>query len=48
MDELRKNHIVRIELKDETKIDGIVFDYGRDRVKVLIGFESLELLRLLL
>lgn len=42
MDELRKNHIVRIELKDGTKIDGIVFDYGRDRVKVLIAFESLQ------
>lgn len=42
MDELRKNHIVQIELKDKTKIDGIVFDYGRDRVKVLIAFDSLS------
>lgn len=42
MDEIRKNHIVQIELKNQTKIDGIVFDYGRDRVKILVAFESLQ------
>jgi len=43
MEEIRKNHIVELELRDGTKIEGIVFDYSKDRVSVLISFESLEL-----
>lgn len=41
MNEMRKNHIVQIELKDKRTIDGIVFSYETDRFSVLVGFDSL-------
>lgn len=41
MNEIRKNHIVKIETKDKVVIDGIVFDYDYDRVLILISFDSL-------
>ena len=43
MEEIRKNHIVQLKTKDGTKLDGIVFDYEKDRVSVLIAYESLFL-----
>ncbi|MBQ8636065.1 PilZ domain-containing protein [bacterium] len=42
MDEIRKNHIVQMELKNGTCLDGIVFDYTFDRVLVLIAYDSLQ------
>ena len=45
MDEIRKNHIVQILTSDNTKLEGIVFDYDHDRVSVLIAYESLFLAR---
>lgn len=43
MNEMRKNHIVKIELSDNRTIDGIVFDYSKDRFSVLVAFDSLDL-----
>lgn len=43
MNEMRKNHIVQIELKDKRSIDGIVYSYSKDRFSVLIAFDSLEI-----
>ena len=45
MDEIRKNHIVQIFTKDNTKLEGIVFDYTHDRVSILIAHESLFMAR---
>lgn len=45
MNEMRKNHIVKIELSDNRAIDGIVFDYSKDRFSVLVAFDSLDLAR---
>ena len=42
MDEIRKNQIIHLELKDKTKLEGIVFDYVHDRISILIAFDSLE------
>ena len=42
MDELRKNHILHIELKDGSRIEGKVIDYQKDRVMVLIDDNSVE------
>lgn len=41
MNEIRKNHIVKIETSDKTVLDGIVFDYDYDRILILISFDSL-------
>lgn len=41
MNEIRKNHIVKIETSDKTTLDGIVFDYDYDRILILISFDSL-------
>jgi len=41
MNEIRKNHIVQIELKNKTVLDGIVFDFTHDRILILISFDSL-------
>lgn len=43
MKEIRKNHIVQIQTADNTKLEGIVFDYENDRIAVLIAYESLYL-----
>ena len=45
MNEMRKNHIVKIELSDNRAIDGIVFDYSKDRFSVLVAFDSLDIAR---
>ena len=42
MDEIRKNQIIHLELKDKTKLEGIVFDYVHDRISVLVAFDSLN------
>ena len=39
MDELRKNHILQITLEDKTPVEGIVLDYSKDRVMVLVDEE---------
>lgn len=41
MNEIRKNHIVQIETKNKTILDGIIFDYTHDRILILISFDSL-------
>ncbi len=42
MDELKKNNILHIELRDGSKIKGIVEDYQKDRVMVLVDNSSIE------
>lgn len=42
MDELKKNNILHIVLENGSKIEGIVEDYQKDRVMVLIGDKYLE------
>lgn len=42
MDELKKNNILHIVLKDGSKIKGIVEDYQKDRVMVLVDDTSIE------
>lgn len=41
MNEIRKNHILQLMTKSGEKLDGIVFDYAKDRILVLIAYESL-------
>ncbi|MBQ8475636.1 PilZ domain-containing protein [bacterium] len=42
MDELRKNHIVHIELRDSSWVNGTVLDYEKDRVMVLVDEKYLN------
>lgn len=42
MIEIRKNQILNLETKEGIKSEGIVFDYDKDRVSVLISFDSIE------
>ncbi len=40
MDELRKNHILQITFGDNSSIEGVVLDYSKDRVLVLVDENS--------
>lgn len=42
MDELKKNHILELLNRNNDKINGIVVDYEKDRVMVLICEDSIE------
>lgn len=42
MDEVRKNQIVQMETKGKTKFEGIVFSYTKDRIAVLVSYDSLQ------
>lgn len=42
MDEIRRNHIIRIRLKNGEFVEGEVLDYSPDRVKVLVFPYSIE------
>ena len=41
MEEIRKNHILQITTKNNICVEGIVFDYSKDRIKVLLSYDSL-------
>lgn len=43
MEEIRKNQTVQLELRNGDKIEGIVFNYSKDRADILISFDSLDL-----
>lgn len=43
MIEIRKNQTLYLETKDGLKAEGIIFDYDRDRVNVLISFDTVEI-----
>jgi len=42
MKEIRKNHTVNLFSQDDTRIEGIVADYEKDRVLIKINNESIE------
>ena len=42
MEEIRKNHIVKIKLSDNKSIDGVVEDYTPDRIMVMVSPVSIE------
>ena len=42
MDEIRRNHIVKLVLKSEEYVEGEVIDYSNDRVMILIFPHSIE------
>lgn len=42
MDELRKNHILQLRTRGNDNINGVVVDFEKDRILVLISDESVE------
>lgn len=41
MEEIRKNQIAQLKTKSGEQLEGIVFAYSKDRVSILISYESL-------